>query len=666
MTSTQPVDREDPESGDGDGGGGSLTGLLEGLDEQALASIPQDLLQRLQLLEEERDELAERLLESDAELCALQASYSQLSQSHASSQTWLNQVLAQQMEIHERRQRRQRRALMSSAGLAQLRLRQAQVLALEQDGNSRDVTGELEFLEEPADTDTDKENTPLVLRSVAPTPSKPARPGPGATDADVVTTRLPLPRALAVRCAMGELEARWRHLARALKRVVSEPLTASSTEHGRGLASRAVAAWATRLWVPAIQKLVLSVAGDDELPEALLSAQQAAAMSSRVCLGIGRSPFGHAAHIIAVGQRLGESLAAMAAIASVHLDAAGGGGAAAVEAQLGYAARCLDWQASRLQAEVETAACRERCSPRGWLAAALQSVGVPRPLVDQALRRSRPVARRHEAPSWEEDPADAAFDAAEWLHRTDHLRGWLQAALTAEEGAWKVWRPLLRSTARAALGRVAHGAPGAEAEVAGALVASPGADAEATARGGWRQMRSRLLGEMRRLSAQAREQWGRAAAGLRQTALPWVPPALEDAVHLLLEAARRAYDRQREATRCECAARAPGEAGEEERFHTNGTVGLSCSRGLAALVLEAQREIFGVRMAATTTAAARKVGPDLGDWGGVAGVSGEMAGALLRFRADVMGLARSVGRVRELCEVARDGAAAYRSQSGME
>ncbi|GLI67983.1 hypothetical protein VaNZ11_012194 [Volvox africanus] len=88
---------------DGDDDGGAL-GLLGRLDEATFRSIPPALVQLLQQLEEERDELAGRLLESDAELSALRASYQQLSQSHTSSQNWLNQLLAQQLEAHEHRQ----------------------------------------------------------------------------------------------------------------------------------------------------------------------------------------------------------------------------------------------------------------------------------------------------------------------------------------------------------------------------------------------------------------------------------------------------------------------------------------------------------------------------------------------------------------------------------
>lgn len=51
---------EEGEDDDGDEG----MGLLAGLDPDTLSSIPPALLQRLQQLEEERDELAGRLLES--------------------------------------------------------------------------------------------------------------------------------------------------------------------------------------------------------------------------------------------------------------------------------------------------------------------------------------------------------------------------------------------------------------------------------------------------------------------------------------------------------------------------------------------------------------------------------------------------------------------------
>ncbi|KAG2453795.1 hypothetical protein HYH02_002004 [Chlamydomonas schloesseri] len=106
---------EDEEGGDE---GEAMLGLLAGLDARTLAAIPPALLHRLQQLEEERDELAGRLLESDAELSCLRANYQQLSQTHASNQTWLNQLMNQQMENLERRQRRQRALAAAAAARA--------------------------------------------------------------------------------------------------------------------------------------------------------------------------------------------------------------------------------------------------------------------------------------------------------------------------------------------------------------------------------------------------------------------------------------------------------------------------------------------------------------------------------------------------------------------
>ncbi|EFJ49584.1 hypothetical protein VOLCADRAFT_89944 [Volvox carteri f. nagariensis] len=145
----------DSAEGDGSDDGGAI-GLLGGLDEDTLRSIPPALMQMLLQLEEERDELAGRLLESDAELSALRASYQQLSQSHASSQTWLNQLLTQQLEIHERRQqqlRRRRAAQQLAAPVAPV--------------DVEDVTGEVEVEEVTGEVELDREDREEVPLAAA-------------------------------------------------------------------------------------------------------------------------------------------------------------------------------------------------------------------------------------------------------------------------------------------------------------------------------------------------------------------------------------------------------------------------------------------------------------------------------------------------------------------
>eukprot|EP00198_Chlamydomonas_reinhardtii_P006654 XP_001695990.1 predicted protein [Chlamydomonas reinhardtii] len=234
-------------------------------------------------------------------------------------------------------------------------------------------------------------------------------------------------RAEVVKLGMGELEKRWRQLQRTLERLAGE----GDAREGSAAAQppvdpavQAVASWALSHLLPAVAPMVRSVVDDDELPESLKRAHKAASDVARVC-----SESGPQLSAAALG-RLEAQLNDMTNIALVHVD---GGGAAAVEARLDDAARCLAWIAPRAEAE----ACRLRCSPRGRLVGALGRLGIPRALLDGALTLGRSGLDERDGVWRQEQPPGEEASAEEveaWLRSTQHLADWVEAALAAKEG----------------------------------------------------------------------------------------------------------------------------------------------------------------------------------------------------------------------------------------
>ncbi|KAG2435646.1 hypothetical protein HXX76_006848 [Chlamydomonas incerta] len=403
-------------------------------------------------------------------------------------------------------------------------------------------------------------------------------------------------RAELVKLGMAELEKRWRQLQRTLERLAGEgdakdgPATAQLPADP---AVQAVASWALGHLLPVMAPMVRSVVDDDELPESLKRAHKAASDVARVC-----SESGPHLSTAALG-RLEAQLNDMTNIALVHVD---GGGAAAVEARLGDAARCLAWMAPRAEAE----ACRLRCSPRGRLVGALGRLGIPRALLDGALTLGRSGLDdrdgvwRHEQPPGEDA---AAEDVAAWLRSTQHLADWVEAALAAKEdgnggggsavgsGGGGAWQPLM-----SAIGAALNEGSGAS--------------------GDWRRLQLELAAE--------------AEAAQRLPAY-----VMEAAV----EAARRAFAAQEGLYECGGC----GEAGEGEGAgaEDGGVPGPACRAGLRTLGME----VRAVQATAGGDAAAAVQG---------------LSAAVRRIRADVVDLVAAVAVVRARCLVAAQGVLDYR------
>ncbi|KAG2501686.1 hypothetical protein HYH03_000188 [Edaphochlamys debaryana] len=520
-------------------------------------------------------------------------------------------------------------------------------------------------------------------------------PGEGADDPECLgaeaggATTPFKPRSVSVRRAMDSLEKRWRHLTHSMHSLAGrlkeeerkrkryrqrdddedEDDDEDGDDGEKAAATKAVAKWALAQWLPAIQPLVRSVADDDELPESLNSAHKVLLQAARACNASG--------HLVAnltqpTLEQLQHALSDMAAVVTVHVDGVYDGGAAAVEARLTDAAHCLAWVADRAEAEAQRAECRQRCTPRARLALALRSLGVPKDLIESALKASAGAS------------SSELFDAEAWLAKSQHVREWLSAALATDGRAAKAWQPLLQAvaTAAASAGRVAGVAADTAGRVAGVAAAEAGKAAGAAAleagrvaraaasaamgaagSGDWRKVRDDMVAAARRLWSEQSEAGGAVERG--RAALAALPDWMTEAA---MAAARKAYQVQGAALRCDCGAAGGGAT------TANGTVGPACARSLESLTRGAAAAAADARVESAERRK-RERGHDGDCQRSKDGKGGDcedeaasaelpplrgLAGAVRRFGADVANLAGSVAAVRQRLHEAAVGLVAYR------
>ncbi|GIM08555.1 hypothetical protein Vretimale_12577 [Volvox reticuliferus] len=426
------------------------------------------------------------------------------------------------------------------------------------------------------------------------------------------------PRASSLRSAMTVLEGRWQRLVEEVKsRAKSQPSVSARRcnewRHGRrqdgdsrcrggnvneekdvdkaqqraqAAASQAVAAWVSSHWLPYLQPLVEAVTGDQELPEFIEAAHRAVILASRWCSEAG---YDLSHNLTAkLQQRLDAALADVAATAAVHVDSSYTGGAAAAEVALAEAGQCLSWQLDQVQDELE---CRQKCSPRARLLAALRSLGLHTTFLERKL-----------------DGLDLDFDLDLDLNldldRTFEplrnarsvLMDWLRfvsaaAANLNQDTAWEPVRQAARGGAAAAAAagrRAARAAAAGAAEISAAAVRS-GLSSVADLGGHWADLArvgQQMGSEVRKMAAAAAE----VAAKVGGDA--WASSTTRSApLQNLMLALRRSYKQQWSAIGCSCrssykaAAAAAQASGKAAAYSANGTeVEASCASGFEAMM----------------------------------------------------------------------------------
>ncbi|GIL57472.1 hypothetical protein Vafri_12702 [Volvox africanus] len=418
------------------------------------------------------------------------------------------------------------------------------------------------------------------------------------------------PRSLGLRLAMAVLEERWHRLVREAK-TQATPLPSASAQrrnewrHGRrrdgnvedekdldraqqqakAAASQVVAAWVSSHWLPHLQPLLGAVTGDQELPEMVGTAHRVVILALRWCSEAG---YDLSHNLTApLQQRLEAALADVAAMTAVHVDPSYTDGAAAAEAALAEARRCLSWQLDQFQDVVE---CRQKCSPRARLLAALRSLGLHTTFLERKL-----------------DELDLYVDL-DWdldLHGTlgpfRHVSlvgmDWLRsvAATAAEVNQDSTWEPVLQAARDSAAAAAAAGRHAARAAAAGA------AEAAAAIRSGFKNIADldshwadlaragqQMGNDVRKVAAAAVEM----AAEVAGKSATWATSATRSApLQNLMAALRRSYAEQWSGIGCNCrsiyeaVSAAAGASGEAAAYSANSTeVEASCASGFEALM----------------------------------------------------------------------------------